>query len=136
MHEFRVTKYNPQFRTPRGTYSRSEWTSRSDIGRVYEGVELTLAEYQRVEDAYLGAAAAFLSEAQVAQVTVCGLELALIDYPPVAEGEQLTIEQLREALRGVLREEFWCRFEADNAFVHVGYDYRRAAALPQGPSCC
>lgn len=27
------------------------------------------------------------------------------------------------ALRDVLREAYWCRFEAADAFIHVGWDY-------------
>ena len=34
------------------------------------------------------------------------------------------------AVGHVLREEFWCRFEGQDAFVHVGYDYYMYVAVP------
>lgn len=35
-------------------------------------------------------------------------------------------------MRRLLREEFWCRLEADEGFVHVGYDFNLyvGVALP------
>ena len=39
------------FRDSAGAYTRDEWTSFGDIGRSFDGVELTRGEYERVEDA-------------------------------------------------------------------------------------
>lgn len=123
MFECRITKYAPQFRKPTGEYTRHEWTAYSDVGRVYNGVKLTLDEYLRVEEAHLDAAEAFLREAQVPSLTVRGLENALQQQMPLHDGDQLAVHQIREPLRNVLREEFWCRFEGDNSYIHIGWDY-------------
>jgi hypothetical protein len=130
MNEYRVTKYNPAFRDASGVYTRDEWISFDDVGRSFDGVVLTRCEYQLVEDAYVAAAIAFLREAAVPQLTVRGLENAGRRPLPFGEADAVTIQQLADALRGLLREEFWCRFESSDAFVHVGWDYYMYIGVP------
>jgi hypothetical protein len=130
LFEYRVTKYDPAFRV-RGAYKREEWISVSDIGKSFGGVVLTEAEYQRVEDAYITAALSFLSEAGLTELVVEGLEYRGGSPLPFSEGSVLRGAELGQALRRVLREEFWCRFEAPNGFIHVGYDYYMYVGVPQ-----
>ncbi len=130
MLEFRVTKYDPTQFNARGAYTGDDWTSRSDLGRTFGGAVLTLGEYQRVEDAYLSAALAFLREAGVTVLTVEGLE-SYESPPPVAEGSSLGLSEAAEVIRRVLREEFWCRLEGPAAFVHLGYDYYMYVGVPR-----
>ena len=131
MNEYRVTKYNPAFRDSAGAYTRDEWTSFGDIGRSFDGVELTQGEYERVEDAYVAAAVAFQREAGVARLVVRGMENTGGPRIPFGEGDELSIEQLPEVLRGVLREAFWCRLEGADAFVHVGWDFYMYLGVPR-----
>jgi hypothetical protein len=121
--EFRVTKYDPAHRDRRGAYTRDEWTSVGDIGQPFGGVVLTEAEYRRVEDAYATAAVAFLREAGVPSLAVAGLENHASVPLPFAEGSSLTLVEVSEVVRRLLREEFWCRLEGAGAYVHVGWDY-------------
>jgi hypothetical protein len=130
VYEYRVTKYNPRFRNSSGAYTREEWTSFADIGCSFGGVELTRAEYERVEDAYVATAAAFLREAAVSQVIVRGLENGRGPSVSFADGDALAMEQVPEVLRSVLREECWCRLEGPDAFVHVGWDYYIYVGVP------
>ena len=60
--EYRVTKYNPNYRHVKGHFLKEEWTSFDDIGRVFDGEMLTLEKYKNVESAYLQTAMAFLHE--------------------------------------------------------------------------
>jgi hypothetical protein len=131
VNEYRVTKYNPAFRDSSGAYTRDEWISFGDIGRSFDGVELTRGEYQRVEDAYVAAAIAFLRESAVPQLAVRTLEKKQGQAVRFSEGDALPIEQLPDVLRSVLREEFWCRLEATDAFVHVGWDYYMYVGVPR-----
>ena len=131
MNEYRVTKYNPKFRTSSGAYTRDEWTSFGDIGRSFGGVELTRDEYQRVEDAYVAAGVGLLREAGVPQLAVRGLENADGLPLPFGDGDALSLDQIPDVLRRLLRAEFWCRLEAEDAFVHVGYDYYMYVGLPR-----
>jgi len=130
VHQFRVTKYNPKFRDSRGVYTRDEWTSFADIGEMFNGAELSSEEYQRVEDAYVSAAIAFLREANVQQLTVNRLENAGGRFIQVADGGSLSLQKISEVLRQLRREEFWCRLEGSNAFVHVGWDYYMYIGVP------
>jgi hypothetical protein len=131
LFEFRVTKFDPAHRDRCGAYTRDEWTSVSDIGRVFAGVVLTEAEYWRVEDAYATAAVTFLREAGVPSLAVAGLENHAAVPLPFAEGSPLGLGEVDDVVRRVLREEFWCRLEGAEAFVHLGYDYNMYVGVPR-----
>lgn len=124
MYQYRVTKYNPKFRSLSGAYTKAEWTSISDVGKTIAGHLVTQAEYALVESAYVASALDFLDEAGVSSLAICGLENHR-SYPVAfSEGMQLGGETLAIAFQDVLRENYWCRFErATEAFVHFGYDY-------------
>ena len=128
--EFRVTKYDPTHRDPSGVYTRDEWTSVSDIGRAFNGAVLTEDEYRRIEDAYSATAIAFLREASVTALRVTGLENNAGVPLPFAEGSPLGVAELGEVIRQLLREEFWCRLEGAEAFVHVGWDFYMYVGVP------
>ena len=121
--EFRITKYDPAFRDETGAYTRDEWTAVGDIGRTFSGVELSESAYQRVEDAYAATAIAFMRESGVASLTISGLENGARLPLPFSEGALLNLRDAAAVLRQVLREEFWCRLEAEGGFIHLGYDY-------------
>jgi hypothetical protein len=59
---WRVTKYDPALRDQRGRYLHDTWTSIADIGTFYNGEQLTIEAYDRVEASYLRAARAFADE--------------------------------------------------------------------------
>ena len=130
MFEFRVTKYDPRFRAADGSYARDEWTSVSDIGRTYGGVLVTREEYERTESSYLAAARAFLEEAAVQVVSIRGLEDPNTRYPQFCDGAAVPVEEIDSLLSLMLREELWCRLEAKDAFVHIGYDYYMYVGVP------
>ena len=130
MNEYRITKYDPALRSPSGSYMADEWTSYSDIGRSFGGVILTEHEYKRVEDAYIDAAVAFLTEANLTSITVQGLENRRKQYLAVHEGSVLTLEEAGAVIRAVLREEFWCRLQNERGYVHFGWDYYMYLGTP------
>jgi hypothetical protein len=105
MLEYRVTKYDPAFRDSRGAYRRDVWTAVRDVGSSFGGVVLTRDQYQRVEDAYVAAALAFLREANASALTVEGLE-SHASPAPVTQGDSLGLAEVVEVIRRLLREEF------------------------------
>ena len=123
MFEYRVTKYDPAHRDEAGRYPFDEWHLFAQIGQPFGGVTLTRAEYERVEDAYVTAAVAFVREAGVPSLTVTGLENSRQGMLPFVEGSSIDLDQTAGAIRLLLREECWFRLEAGEAFVHVGWDY-------------
>lgn len=128
MFEYRVTKYNPDVRNSGSTYT--EWTSVSDIGRSFRGVPLSADEYQRVESAYIASALEFLRESGVSSLTVSGLENHSDAPVTFVDGAVLSLEQVETILPRLLREEFWCKLEGPDSFVHVGYDYYMYVGVP------
>ncbi|MGI8647440.1 MAG: hypothetical protein ACR2JX_04325 [Mycobacteriales bacterium] len=127
MQGYRITKYNPSYFGAGGAYLKDEWTSISDIGKVFAGEILTLAEYQRVEDAYIAAVKIFLDTAGVYSLQVLSVETRE-DTPPrwrLEEGQHVSLQKTIEICREMLQEgPIWCRLEnGENSYVHIGYDY-------------
>ena len=56
-------------------------------------------------------------------MTVTGLENYAGIPLDFGEGAALSLSDAASVIRRVLRERFWCRLEADDGFVHLGYDY-------------
>ncbi len=111
------------FRDAGGRHLKDEWTAISDIGCEYDGVVLTREAYQPVEDAYVTAAESFLNEAGAAALTVASLAVpkgVMLDF---RGGDTLRIDRIRGVARRVQTEEFWCRLEAEDDYVHFGYGY-------------
>ena len=123
MFEFRVTKYDPTLRGQDGAYLRDDWISVSDIEQSFEGKLLTSVEYQRIENAYVKSALAFLRESGEPALTVRGLEHHNSAPLSFSEGTAVAREHAEAIVRCVLREEFWCKLEAPDFFIHIGYDY-------------
>jgi hypothetical protein len=123
LYEYRVTKYNPAFRTPEGTFTREEWISVHDIGGPFDGIVLTREYFERVETAYVTSALSFLCEAGLSSLIVTGLKSHRSHPVAFSEGSTLPLEPVGDAIRMVLREEYWCRFESADGFVHIGWDF-------------
>lgn len=117
---WRVTRYDPARRDERGAFPRQSWTSIADVGRIFDGVELTLEDYERIENAYLDAFVGFAEDAGVEQLQVRSLERG----DGIDEGDIVSPEEARHIVRRLLREEVICKLEApDNRFaLHVGFD--------------
>lgn len=130
MKEYRVTKYDPSLRGPNGEYQGDDWISFNQIGQSFRGVVLTEEEYKRVEHAYIKAALAFLSEGGINALRVEGLENVGQHSLTFGEASVLPLEQLPGVIGRILRGDFWCRLQADDAFVHFGHDYYMYIGVP------
>jgi hypothetical protein len=130
MIEFRITKYNPAFRAANGAYQGDDWTSISDIGKIFNGIELTRTEYERVEHAYVTTALKFLQDSGISSLKVSELENNFGFPLAPANDEHLSLSQITVTLSSLLREAFWCKLECPQAFIHVGYDYCMYVGVP------
>lgn len=66
----------------------------------------------------------FWSEVGRPTLMVLGLEKSKGMAGAPSEGSAVDEQaQFADLIRRVLREEFWCRLEADECFVHFGWDY-------------
>jgi hypothetical protein len=122
MNQYRITKYNPMFRDSTGAYKKPDWTSMSDIGRSFDGVTLRKEEYLATESAYIESAMSFISEDQISALRAVGVENHGKALAP-EEGQFIPVADLPEIIRSILREDFWCRLEIDDRFIHFGWDY-------------
>jgi hypothetical protein len=130
MIEYRVTKYNPAFRDAHGAYIADEWILFKQIGSTFGGVVLTEGEYLRVEDAYINSATAFIKEGGLNSLTVEGIENHRKLPLEFGNGTVLSLEQVGDVIRQMLREELWCRLEGQSGFVHIGWDYYMYIGVP------
>lgn len=136
-YNWRITKYNPEFRNEKGVFLKDEWTSFSDIGKTFDENILTFEEYRKTEDAYVSTALYFLSEANLNKLTVTSLEnrnlpkikkseYQDIDFNPqfIKNRTSISDKLIEDTCRFVLREFIWCRLESETGFyIHFGYDY-------------
>jgi hypothetical protein len=141
MAEFRVTKFNPAFRASSGEYTRADWTSVSDVGRVdFDGRVVTLGDYLLTESSYVSAARVFLRAANIQRLCISNLEshpepalavlprelreesLANLDY--CTEGRHVADDEIDWAIRLNLRNLIWCRLLGERGFfIHFGWDF-------------
>ena len=135
MKQYRVTKYNPIFRGSDGAYLRSEWTSVSDIGKLFAGEVLTKEQYISVEDKYVESSFLFMDYCNIKHLTINDLEVrsdyysrlfpddVLIDQG-IKDGDLLDNELIGKIIRLSLREKIWCKLLCRSKFfIHFGYDY-------------
>ncbi|WP_395743032.1 hypothetical protein [Prosthecobacter sp.] len=138
---FRLTKYDPRFRHENGCYMSDEWTSVSDIGRAFNGVILTAAEYMRIESAYVAAMMSFCAACNLDGMVIDSLEMNEPDWRKmdaaqipgmvsidrehdISDGLFVSTASLGSVIRSVMREEIWCRLSgAFESYIHFGYDY-------------
>ena len=128
MIQWRITKYDPAFRDERGSYTCDEWTFFAQVGTRCGGKVLTMEEYIRVETAYLDVALAFAREAKMTDLRSLGVQRSWVRSIKVrrrlpGQGANVPISDLREVVRRILREEFWCRLEGSRCYMHFGWDY-------------
>lgn len=150
---YRITKYDPARRDAQGFYPPDEWTSCSDIGRVYGGHKLTAEEYLAVERAYTEAIRIVAEQNGCTSFRVRQLERLYSVWETSREMKRLGLpltEQELELYRSVelssvygrdevctlavliLRELLWATLYAaqGNTSFTFGYDYYLYADCP------
>lgn len=114
-YQWRVTKYNPDYRDENGHYTKSnEWTSYSDIGKT-----VTKEEYETVANAYAKSVILLMNKLGVKQLIVTNLE----GEAPLKDGQIIYISDLNTVIQAVLRDEYWCKLESNDFFAHFGFDF-------------
>ncbi|PEL14287.1 hypothetical protein [Bacillus sp. AFS017336] len=138
-YQWRVTKYNPDFRNEDGSYSLTEeWTCLSEIGKIIYGKEFTLDEYLQVEAAYVETIINFLEESGINSLRILKLSILNIseedkksslyetefDELILNEDMVVNIGEIRLICKMVLRNFLGCElYLKDKFFVHFGWDY-------------
>lgn len=120
MIEFLITKYNPQNRIE-GKYTAHEWTSISDIGKLFDDGVLTYSRYKQVERRYIACCIELLQKAGISELVVSSPEYydEGLFLPSVLSTER----EIQETIMNCLQEKCWAKLENRNFFIHFGYDY-------------
>jgi len=145
MHKYRITKYNPLFRDAEGRFNRDDWTSISDIGKVFDNQVLTIVMYKKTEDSYIKAVhltmdflnLPYLHAKNIIKSFPDDQFLALINdniklYPKdmlhyyfsTNKNEKITHEDIDKHCRFQLREDVGSALIYPQKFkLFIGYDY-------------
>lgn len=136
MHNYRITKYDPENRNRYGIYEKNEWTSYSDIGKVFDEKKLSFETYIAVENAYICAVKKILCEMKKKYIIL--EELEKNTYPQrddrfdddmceafstLGNNREIMVSDLEPYLRLILREVIWGKLIQKDLYVHFGYDY-------------
>ncbi|KYG30365.1 hypothetical protein [Alkalihalobacillus trypoxylicola] len=137
-YQWRVTKYNPDFRDENGYYTLDEeWTCPSEIGKNINGKEFTLEQYLHVEASYIHSVIQFMEESRLDSLRILQLECDFTEEARTSplyekEFEQLNLREdvmlnkheIRLVCKMVLRNFIWCKlYGKKHFFIHFGYDY-------------
>lgn len=120
MKEYKITKFDPQNRLE-GIYAVHEWTSISDVGKVFDSGVLTYQQYVQVEQNYIDCCIELLQKSNIPELFVCSPEYydKGLRFPSILYSEN----EIRRVIMLCLREKCWVKLESDNFYIHFGYDY-------------
>ncbi|MTI85694.1 MAG: hypothetical protein FH756_17810 [Firmicutes bacterium] len=138
MECWRITKYNPLYRNEEGAFLKKNWTSYSDIGRIFGGREFTFDEYVMVENKYIDAVISLMKCIDISHLEVTDLEkytdtVGLDEnasenmvclFNTIGKNHVVDIDNIPDVCRLILREYMWCKLKYDvYMYVHFGYDF-------------
>jgi len=136
IHYWRITKYNPKNRDENGIYQKYEWTSVSEVGKIFDNGELLFDVYLFCENAYIDAIIKIMRENGVESLKVDALEIHNYDnyadftepttkkyFRTLRNNMLIPKQEVAQVSRFILRELIWCKLVSDRMFVHFGYDY-------------
>lgn len=96
-----IVKYKPEYYDENGEYPKDEWTNYSDIGKVYEGKIVTMADYLDVENRFIDITRAILEAAGCSFITLGYVEARR--RKGLKEGMRVRVQEIDSFLRLVLR---------------------------------
>lgn len=120
MKEYRITKYNPSNRV-NDVYMADEWTSFSDIGKVFGGTLLSQEVYLKTEQAYIDFCIELIEKSKISNLHIEQAEYYAenMHFPTSISNTQ----EIRHVVAACLREQCWLKLTSKDFFIHFGYDY-------------
>lgn len=120
MKQYRISKYNYKNRDMNGLYMKNEWTSYYDIGKRFNGKNLTQSDYIRCENNYINFCTILWDLNNKVQLNLKNIEAYLKEPPRIEISDEQTLKMI---IRDILREKYWAKIEGKELFIHFGYDY-------------
>ena len=121
LYEFRISKYDKNY--TKSAPLIDQWTSISDVGKLFGDQILTWDEYEKAEKRYLQLIHQVCSTLNISQLQVTFLEDPFGECPYPNNSFLDGIDQVVEISKDCLRERYWCKLQSDCLFFHFGYDY-------------
>ncbi|AOM42689.1 MULTISPECIES: hypothetical protein [Xenorhabdus] len=116
-YSYRITKYT-NINENGDIYSDpDEWTSFFDIGQ-----KVKKDEYERIENQYIDYIINLCNCLGIKSLKIQALEVS-VDEISYIEGESIDINQLKNGIKSILREDMWCKLISDTCEFHFGYDF-------------
>ncbi len=150
--EYEIAKYNPLFYDNNGCYQKNEWTSMSDIGKIYGDFPFQVSEYINTENHYVNTIIKVLNKCNCGYLCITYKEFDLsyvvnrIINSRHAEINKLFIDHLvymnkcrrvhisriELFIRLCLREMAYFEFSNvhRNVYITFGYDYYLTIICP------
>lgn len=120
INHFRISKYNPNYRID-GIYTKNEWTSIFDVGKIFENHIFTIDEYMATEYKYINCYNDIIANANIKFLRVCQLEKNIgTDWE---NNQLLRFDLIKKFISQCLQEKCWGKLESRNFYIHFGYDY-------------
>ncbi len=121
MREFRISKYNPLLRR-NGIYVEDDWTDYSDIGKLFNGQELTFDKYTLVEQKYLQCVSNLLNHFNVNIIKLIAVEL----YEPNLSwysNQLISVDKSLVFLTDCMRNKCWGQLIGPKFCIYMGWDF-------------
>ena len=128
MKTYRISKYDPTKRAENGVYLLDEWTSISDIGKIFPGGVLNANEYYKIENEYVSTFREIVEWLKIDTLHIRRFESSS-RFPNASRYKKhpvLSIDEACDFLTLCLREYCWGIIKSRRLFnfsAYVGYDY-------------
>jgi hypothetical protein len=97
---------------------------------MFDGKVFTLAEYEKIESAYIKIVLLFMDCVQLDFLKIVDLEkngqrfqTVQINDLKINNSEPISKELIAPIIRLILRNIMWCKLESKEMYVHFGYDF-------------
>ena len=141
-----IVKYSPENYDEKGVYTKDEWTSRSDVGKCYDGKPFAIEEYLDVEQHHINVICAIMDAANCKCLTIRYIEAdkayvakrikssrfhemdsPLLKSIPLLEEKRriYSKEELSDIIRLALRKYIYVELsnKERKLLIEFGYDY-------------
>lgn len=134
---WRITKYDPKYRSVHGAYLNDEWCMYSEIGKSFNNVLFDFKEYERIEALYIHAIELFMGCHKIDALQINTLEKnKALDkdihndicmeqlFSNVKENDWIEKRDIKVLCKLILRDKLWCKLRySRKMFVHFGWDF-------------
>ena len=117
---YKVSKYNPLFYVD-DVFVKNEWTDFSDIGKSFDGEQLTLTEYEKIENNYINFVVEIANVINLSKFRI--LDLQIYDSVLWENEQEISLSNLPMLIKDCLRNKCWCKIHEERFCLCFGFDF-------------